>query len=352
MTARRTPYLIDVFPGTEPIGVEEAVGGMLPGRWLVAVSGGRDSMGLLHALLARRPGEVAAVATFDHRTGEAARRGVELVRRTCAAVGVPCHVGHADRRTPPTEDGWRRARWRFLAEAADRAAAVPVTAHTRDDQIETVFLRLLRHAGPRGLTGMDGEVMGPVGLQPRHRASPRTAVLRPLLGVSRSALATYVARHGIAFVEDPSNATSRFQRNRVRHELLPALERAHPGFADWCLDLGRRAGAWRAEVDAVVDGLGVRSLRAGVVAVPVASVTGLEATAWESLWPAIAARAGVVLDRRGIARAARWAPGARAGQRIPVSGGHRIERTASTFVVRRDASVSGTSAWPQDYIEG
>ena len=325
---------------------------MGPGRWLVAVSGGRDSMGLLHALLARWRGEVAGVATFDHGTGEAARHGVDLVRATCAAAGVPCHVGRADRRTPPTEDGWRRARWRFLAEAADRAAAVPVTAHTRDDQIETVFLRLLRHAGPRGLAGMDAVAMDPGGIAQRRPASPRPPVLRPLLEVSRSTLAGYVARHGIGFVEDPSNATSRFQRNRVRHELLPALERAHPGFADWCLDLGRRAGAWRAEVDAVVDGLGVHSPRAGVVAVPVASVTGLEATAWESLWPAIAVRAGVVLDRRGIARAARWAPGARAGQRIPVSGGHRIERTASTFVVRRGASVSGTSVWPYDYIEG
>jgi len=102
----------------------------------------------------------------------------------------------------------------------------------------------------------------------------------------------------------------------------------------------------------VVDGLGVRATQAGVVTVPVASSLGLETSTWESLWPAIAARAGVVLDRRGIARAARWAPNARAGQRIPLSGGHRIERTASTFVVRRGGSGSGTSAWPHDYIEG
>jgi len=59
-----------------------------------------------------------------------------------------------------------------------------------------------------------------------------------------------------------------------------------------------------------------------------------------------------VLDRRGILRAARWAPTARVGQRIPVSGGHQIERTARTFIVRRGAEASGTSVWSEDYIEG
>ena len=315
---------------------------MVPGRWLVAVSGGRDSMALLHALLTRRRDEIAAVATFDHGTGEAAQRAVDLVRSACAAAGVPCRIGRADRKSPPTEAGWRQARWRFLAEAAHQESAVPVTAHTRDDQVETVLLRLLRHAGPRGLAGMDVAAT----------VAPRTPVVRPLLAVPRADLTAYVVRHGIRFEEDPSNATLRFQRNRVRHELLPALERADPGFAAWCLDLGRRARAWRAEIEAIVDRLDLRVLRSGVVAVPVASVTGLDALRWELLWPAIAARAGVVLDRRGIARAARWAPRARAGQHIPLSGGHRIERTARTFVIHRAAHELGTSLWPEDYIEG
>jgi tRNA(Ile)-lysidine synthase len=342
MAVRRTPYLIDVFPGTEPIGVEEAVAGMVPGRWLVAVSGGWDSMALLHALVTRRRDEIAAVATFDHGTGEAAQRAVDLVRSTCVAARVPCRIGRADRKSPPTEAGWRQARWRFLAEAAHEESAVPVTAHTRDDQVETVLLRLLRHAGPRGLAGMDVAAS----------LAPRTPVERPLLAVPRAEIATYVVRHGIRFEEDPSNATLRFQRNRVRHELLPALERVHPGFTAWCLNLGRRARSWRAEMEAIVDGLDVRVLREGVVAVPVASVAALDASGWELLWPAIAARAGVVLDRRGIARAARWAPGSRAGQQIPVSGGHRVERTARTFVIHRAMHASGTSLWPADYIGG
>ncbi|MFM8781458.1 MAG: tRNA lysidine(34) synthetase TilS, partial [Gemmatimonadota bacterium] len=306
-----------MFPGTEPIGVEEAVAGIRPGRWLVAVSGGRDSMGLLHALLTLRPGEIAAVATFDHGTGEAARRGVDLVQTVCAEARGKCRIGRADRRTPPTEAGWRRARWRFLTEVARAESAVPVTAHTLDDQVETVLLRLLRHAGPRGLAAMETAPLESPRTSAGRPSTTPPVVARPLLAVARADLAAYVAHHAIPFAEDPSNATSRFLRNRVRHEILPAIERAQPGFAAWCLDLGRRAGAWRADLDTVVDGLGLRMLRAGVVALPVASVAGLDASGWEPLWAAVAARAGVVLERRGIARAARWAPDSRAGQYIP-----------------------------------
>jgi len=324
--------------------VQGAVAAMRPGRWLVAASGGRDSMTLLHALLAARPAEVVAVATVDHGTGAAARQGVALVEEACARAGVRCLVGRVDRRTAATEAGWREARWRFLRASAAQVAGVPVTAHTRDDQAETVVQRLLRMAGPRGLAGMSrSDAAAP---------APATAIVRPLLQVPRATVETYATRHGVAFVEDPSNASVRFQRNRVRHELLPALERAHPGFTAWCLELSRRAADWRAEVDVVVDALGVSQPSPDVVVLPVPAVAACDVGAWEQLWPAITARVGIVLDRRGILRAARWAPTARVGQRIPVSGGHRIERTARTFIVRRGAEASGTSVWSEDYIEG
>ena len=321
--------------------MQGAVAAMRPGRWLVAASGGRDSMTLLHALLAARPAEVVAVATVDHCTGAAARQGVAVVEEACARAGVRCLVGRVDRRTAATEAGWREARWRFLHASAAQVAGIPVTAHTRDDQAETVVQRLLRMAGPRGLAGMS-----------RSDAAAAPRIARPLLHVSRNAVETYATRHGVAFVEDPSNASVRFQRNRVRHELLPALERAYPGFTAWCLDLSHRAADWRAEVDAVVNALGVSQPSPDVVVLPVPAVAACDVGAWEQLWPAIAARVGIVLDRRGILRAARWAPTARAGQRIPISGGHRIERTARTFIVRRGAEASGTSVWSEDYIEG
>lgn len=330
---RINAYLTEVFPEMEPVRsggdpVEEACAALPTGRWVLAVSGGRDSMALMQAMHRTRPTEVAAVGTFDHGTGGAARAACALVREVGTALGFRVIAGSADL-AGGGEAAWRAARYRFLRSVAAAEGGAVVTAHTDDDQVETVVLRLLRGAGPRGLAGMEAG----------------GDIVRPFLHVPRSSLADYVARRRLPFVEDPSNGRLDVQRNRVRHELLPALERSVPGFGAWCRGLSRRAVAWRAGVDAVVDDLGVTQAGAGVVAVPLAAVAGCDVTSWSVLWPALAARAGVVMDRRGIARAAAWAPSARPGQRIPLSGGGLVERTVSTFVIR------GTPGASQDYIE-
>jgi tRNA(Ile)-lysidine synthase len=206
-----------------------------------------------------------------------------------------------------------------------------VTAHTRDDQIETVVLRLLRDAGPRGLAGM--------------LATP-SRVARPLLEVSRQQVADYATARGVRFVEDPSNRSLAHQRNRVRHELLPALERAQPGFGAWCWELSRRAADWRESLRSLVDERLAPASVEGALVVPVASVRGLRAAEWAMLWPELAARIGVTMDWRGIARASEWAPTAQSGARIPLSGGALIERTRTTFVLRaasRTAEEGGAS---------
>jgi len=217
------------------------------------------------------------------------------------------------------EAAWREARHAFLNEWAGEHGAQVVTAHTRDDQVETVVQRLLRDAGPRGLAGM---LAGGV---------------RPLLAVPRETIKAYALSRGVPFVEDPSNASLAHQRNRVRLELLPALERAHPGFGDWCWTLGERAARWRAAVETLVDSLGAVSPTADSLALPTAAVASLGVSEWEVLWPALAARAGVVMDRRGVARAAEWAPTARAGSSVPLAGGASIARTGATFVIRGNA---------------
>lgn len=308
--------------------VEAACAALPPGRWVLAVSGGRDSMALLTAMSRTRPQEVAAVATFDHGTGVAAREACALVRKVGATLGFRV-IGRAADLAGATESVWRDARYRFLRAVAAAEGGAVVTAHTDDDQVETVVLRLLRGAGPRGLAGM----------------AAGGDIVRPLLGVARSAVADYAARRGVRFVDDPSNVRLDVQRNRVRHELLPALERTAPGFSAWCRGVSRRAAAWRDEVDAFVDGLEVTAVGPGVIAVPLAAVVECDATGWSVLWPALAARVGIVLDRRGLERAAAWAPSARPGQRIPLSGGGIVERTASTFVIR------GTTTSSHDYIE-
>ncbi len=309
---------------------------MPPGRWVLAVSGGRDSMVLLDAMTRVRAGEVAAVATFDHGTGAAAGRAADLVVETAERLGLPVVRDGLAPGAARGEAAWRHARWTFLSGRARELQATVVTAHTADDQIETVVQRILRDAGVRGLAGMSASGPGPMG----------TPVIRPLLGVSRATVGAYAGHRAIAIVEDPSNADRAHQRNRVRLDLLPALERSHPGFGSWCLDLAARAGRWRAEVERCVDALGAGVTGAigtrgdgpeASVVVRAEAVQDLGVREWEVLWPAVAGRLGVALDRRGLERAAAWAPRSTAGSRIPLAGDACIERTASTFVVRRAA---------------
>ena len=318
--------------------VHEALSALPRGRWLLAVSGGRDSMVLLDAMSRTRAAEVAAVATFDHGTGPAARRACALVEREAERLGLPVITGVAAAGLPASETHWREARHRFLDSWANAMSAQVVTAHTRDDQIETVVQRLLRDAGPRGLAGMLGG-----GFERR---------VRPLLTVARAGIAAYAAACDIAYVDDPTNASLDFQRNRVRHELLPAFERATPGFSEWCWALSVRAAEWRAAVERFVDRLGVTSAGPGTVVVPVQRLAGLTAPEWDVLWPALAARVGVVMDRRGIERASAWAPRSTAGQAIPLSGEARIERTVHTYVIRSAPveAATGTADAAPDYI--
>ncbi len=213
--------------------VEEAIAGFAPERPVVlAVSGGRDSMVLLHAMARARPDLVAMVATLDHGTGAAATRAAALVVREAKALGLPVRRGRA-RAVARTEEAWRSARWEFLGALARELDARVATAHTRDDQIETVIMRVLRGSAARGLAGL----------------LARGPVLRPLVEVDGDAIAGYARRHDVRWIEDPSNASRAHLRNRIRLDLRPALERAHPGFSAEMLALSRRAAALREQVE-------------------------------------------------------------------------------------------------------
>lgn len=316
--------------------IHGALAGLPRGRWLLAVSGGRDSMVLLDAMASARGHEIAAVATFDHGTGRAAARAAAMVVREAESRGLPVVQGVARADLPHTEAAWRAARHGFLDGWARELEAQVVTAHTRDDQIETVVLRLLRDAGPRGLAGMlasSPQRHGEASLSSRDR-------VRPLLTVPRALVHAYHAARKLAVVEDPSNARLDHARNRVRAEILPALERVRPGFSEWCWDLGVRAAALREGLDAAVrehvevHHVAGESESSRVVVVKAAAFAGLASDAWAMLWPAVAARAGVVMDRRGITRASHWAPRSVPGQEIQLAGGAAISRTGATFVLR------------------
>lgn len=302
-----------------------AIGALPAERYLLAVSGGRDSMALLDAFARWRP-DACAVATFDHGTGRAATAAVRLVEAEASARGLAVVTGRAQG-TVPTEAAWRAERWSFLDGWARELRARVVTAHTRDDQIETVVIRVLRGAGARGLAAM-------------YAPSP---VVRPLLDVPRSTVAAYARARALRVAGDPSNALRAHLRNRVRHDLLPALERAQAGIGESLLAVSRAAAAWRAGVEALVDRLGVDATRAGRVVVPVSALAGFPPDGLAVLWPAIAARVGVRLDWRGTERLAAFTNDARTGGQVPLSGGVRVRRTATSFVVetapRADATI-------------
>jgi tRNA(Ile)-lysidine synthase len=216
------------------------------GRYLLAVSGGRDSMVLLDAFAARRA-DVVAVGTFDHGTGLAAERAARFVEAEGGLRSVPVVSG---RRAPAGRTGeaaWRAARWEFLSGWANELSATVVTAHTRDDQLETIVMRILRdprHTSARGLAAM-------------YAPSP---IARPLLDVRRSDIAAYAAANDVRYVDDPTNLDRAHLRNRVRLDLLPALEGACGGFGAELIAIARRAASWRESVEREVDTLRVELL--------------------------------------------------------------------------------------------
>jgi tRNA(Ile)-lysidine synthase len=312
------------WPREDPVraslGALRAVDGVV----VLAVSGGLDSMVLLEEAARVLAPARLVVATFDHGTGEHARAAVRVVRERCRVLGIRCVVGRG-RGIEAREAAWREARWRFLRRVADRVGGRVVTAHTASDHLETVLMRALRGAGARGLAGL---------LAP----SP---VLRPFLALEREWLERWALASGVRWVEDPGNRSRAHLRNRVRHELLPALRRARPTLAAELLALSRRAAEWRRDVDDLVASrVRVRRLDRGASAalhVAAADLAGYDEPGLAILWPAILARAGVVLDRRGTERLAEFTMEGRVGAAIPLAGGWELSRGRDAYVLRRGA---------------
>ncbi len=185
---------------------------------VVGLSGGADSVALLDALaLLRGPRGFRLVAAhLDHGLRRASADDAAFCAALCEGLDVPLRSGAADVRGRAAREGGgleaaaRRERYLFLRRVAreEQAAAIAV-AHTRDDQAETLLLRLLRGAGTTGLSAM------------RAR---RGRLLRPLLAVSREEVVAHLRARSLEWREDPSNADPVHLRNRVRHELLPYLE--------------------------------------------------------------------------------------------------------------------------------
>jgi tRNA(Ile)-lysidine synthase len=213
---------------------------------LVAVSGGLDSMVLLHLLhaLSAKHRWKLTLAHFNHQLrGRSSNADEQLVRKAAAALKLPVVVGRANVRKftrksgLSLEMGARKLRHDFFVGAArERGIRVVALAHHADDQVELFFLRVLRGAGGEGLAGMKWCSPSPV--------SRRILLVRPLLDVTKDELRDFARQNKINFREDKTNAQLNAPRNRIRNELLPLLRRKYqPGLTRAVLRLMEIVGA-------------------------------------------------------------------------------------------------------------
>ena len=191
-------------------------------RWLIGVSGGRDSVTLLH-LLVERGYQKLIVCHLDHGLrGRVARADANFVARLAARLKLKSVCERADvpalarTRGISLETAAREARWDFFRRAArgERVRGI-FLGHHADDQVETFLFHLLRGAGPAGLSAMH-----------RVSASGKLGVFRPLLGVWREEIDGWLGERGIRWREDATNADPTHTRNRIRRVILPALAKS------------------------------------------------------------------------------------------------------------------------------
>lgn len=288
-----------------------------PGRPVaVALSGGRDSVVLLHLMRFAVPDLVPDVRAIhvDHRMRHESAADARWVAGLCRAWRVPLESG-ALPEAPADENAARALRYAFLRRAAARAGgAVVATAHHADDQAETVLFRLARGAGPAGLVGIRERVQG---------------VVRPLLGFSRDDLARYAGERRISWREDASNRDRRRARNALRLDVLPALEGAVPGSAR---ALARLAGiaadeerVWKRLLDAAEGDLDARRERAGwSLARPI--LRSYDRALRARLLRRFAARLGGRIRASALRRALAFVDHGGSGKGVDLGSGLRLER--------------------------
>ena len=295
-------------------------------KLLVAVSGGPDSLALLHSLYRLRGeyGLTLCGAHLNHKLrGVESDADAEFAGDAFERLGVPFTVDGVDvaayrrRHRLSLEDAARRVRYSFLADAAAKYGADAIAlGHTADDQAETVLMHIIRGSGLDGLRGMQA-------LDRRTIGGRRVALFRPLLDLSRAETEAYCRALGLKPRIDPSNSSPEFLRNRIRMELVPLLERMNPSARDALVRLARNATQdseyIRAHVDAVWREV-ARQVEDGVVRLDAVALGGEHAAIrGRVLRRAIEAAGGEVTQRHILDMMALL--GGAPGKRLHLSGG-------------------------------
>lgn len=309
-------------------------------RVVLAVSGGADSLALLHAL-AQMPSVGSHrlhVATLDHGLrGEEGARDAAFVRDFAGALNIPCTVGQTDVGTIATknrmgvEEAARITRYDFLGRVAAQVGSSTVaTGHHADDQAETILLHILRGAGLQGLRGMAYQTTVP--------GQPHLRLVRPLLDVSRTLIAAYCEEHGLQPRHDATNDNPAYTRNRIRLQILPALREINPQVDTALVRMGQAA----AEDESLLSEMFAREI-----------LPQIERTAGRFTWkldafhgwhPAMQARAlryaieelAAHPDHEQIMRARLMAQNPEVGVMMPFNQGVRLRFGYGEMAVERD----------------
>jgi len=201
------------------------------GHYVVAVSGGVDSVSLLHAL-AKKGEYTLDVAFIDHGWREVEGERA-VVHELASALGVKVHELSLDLKSTGEEEA-RVARYGGVAGIRTQVGAdAAIVAHHLDDRVETVLMQLMRGSGRQGLSVL--------------RSTDE--IIRPLLKVKKSEIVEHARKHNLKWVDDPTNQDVKYRRNWVRHELIPGLKKEDPEFEQWIMSVIQEAEQLNHEVD-------------------------------------------------------------------------------------------------------
>ena len=323
----------------------------------VGVSGGADSVALLRALHERSGslGLVLHVAHLHHGLrGAEADGDLEFVRALAAELGLPFHearvdvAAEAEKAGETLEEAARRLRYAwFRTLLTETPLDAVATAHTRDDQAETVCGKFLRGAWTEGLSGIHPVVEFPEG-----------RIVRPLLGATRAEVEAYLRALGQGWREDASNRDPAFTRNRIRHELLPRLEAWNPRLRDHLAQMAELArdeeAWWQAELARLAPQvlLAGRPVRGGGrasgdgLALDVVRLAGLAPALQRRLLRFAAEKLGIALDFPATEALRTLALEGRAGQKRELAHGLRAERTPRELRLGVEAATAPAEAAP------